>query len=107
MIPFTMLLYVMTTKEAICLTSFALICTSLARFLQTFNDGHPEKDACVIDYNIATVMMPAVLLGSFIGAFLNIIMPTLIILIALTVILFAMAIQAGIKYVQIYRKETV
>jgi uncharacterized membrane protein YfcA len=98
-ISFTMLFFVMTTKEAICLSSFAIICSSMARYIQTFTFKHPEKDSCIIDYNIATVMMPTVLLGSFIGAFLNIILPTLIILIFLTVLLLAMSAQSWLKYV--------
>lgn len=91
-ISFTMLFFVMTTKEAICLSSFAIICSSFARFVQTFRDKHPEKDSCIIDYNIATIMMPAVLLGSFAGAFLNVILPTLIILICLTLLLLSMSV---------------
>lgn len=49
--------------------------------------------------------MPAVLLGSFVGAFLNVILPTLIILICLTVLLLSMSVQSWIKYSQIYKKE--
>ena len=105
-ISFTMLFFVMTTKEAISLSSFAIMCSSLARFVQTFNWKHPEKDACIIDYSIATVMMPTVLLGSFIGAFLNVILPPLIIVICLTVLLFGMSIQSAIKSVEMYRKES-
>lgn len=91
-ISFTMLFFVMSTKEAISLSSFAIICSSLARYVQTIKWKHPEKDAVVIDYNIAAVMMPTVLVGSFVGAFLNVIMPTIIIIIVLTLVLWCMAI---------------
>ena len=105
-ISFTMLFFVMTTKEAIGLSSFAIICSCLARYLQTLKWKHPEKDAVVIDYNIATIMMPTVLIGSFIGAFLNVALPVIVIIVCLTGLLWAMAVQSLIKFLQIYRKES-
>lgn len=78
MIPLTIAFFMMRTKEAIAVQSFAIIINSFARFLQTLKDKHPEKDSCIIDYNLATIMMPTLLIGSFVGAFFNVILPSLI-----------------------------
>ena len=67
---------------------------------------HPEKkEVVVIDYTIASVMMPTVLAGSFIGVTFNTILPDLLIQIILALLLFFLTIQAGLKAKEIYRKE--
>ena len=90
MIPLTIAFFMMRTKEAIAVQSFAIITNSLARFFQTLRDKHPDKDACIIDYNLATVMMPTLLIGSFIGAFFNVMLPSLILIILLTIMHIAL-----------------
>jgi hypothetical protein len=41
---------------------------------------HPEKKTNVaLDYSLASVMMPTVLMGSFIGVIFNIMLPDMII----------------------------
>ena len=50
---------------------------------------HPEKkDKVSLDYGLATVMCPTVLMGSFIGVIFNGLLPDLIIQIILTLLLF-------------------
>jgi hypothetical protein len=42
----------------------------------TLSARHPEKKTCVaLDYGLASVMMPTVLMGSFIGVWFNIMLP--------------------------------
>ncbi len=68
---------------------------------------HPEKNTVVIDYGLATVMLPTVLTGSLIGVFLNVMLPPLILQIILTIILLGLTIHAIVKSIQIFRAETV
>ena len=61
----------------------------------------------MIDYGIVIVMMPLVLVGSFVGVLLNIILPPVILSSILTVILMLLTAQSYIKGKQIYNKETI
>jgi len=48
----------------------------VTRYFITFPARHPEKNECVaLDYGLASVMMPTVLMGSFIGVWFNIMLP--------------------------------
>ena len=53
---------------------------------------HPQKDAIVIDYGLAIVMLPTVLMGSFFGVLINITFPPIILQIVLTLLLAMIAV---------------
>ena len=58
-------------KRAISLSQFSIFACSVTRFILNFSQKHPEKKASVsLDYGLATIMMPTVICGSFIGAIL-------------------------------------
>lgn len=69
------------------------------------SEKHPEKDAVIIDYGLATIMLPAVMMGSMIGVLANQALPGLILQGSLTLLLIFLTIQAGFKARQIYQKE--
>jgi len=50
----------MDTKAAIAISSFIILTGSVTRFLVTFNQKHPTKDATCIDYGLTNVMLPTV-----------------------------------------------
>lgn len=68
----------------------------------TYKDRHPEKDTVALDYGLAAVMMPAVLIGSFLGLLLSPLLPELVKQIVLALVLFFLTFQAGIKARQLY-----
>jgi len=93
-------------KEAVALSGFSIFTCSVARFLLTWSKRHPEKKECVaLDYGLATVMMPTVLIGSFVGVFFNIMLPDVVILILLSLLLFYLAVQATTGGCKAYKKE--
>jgi uncharacterized membrane protein YfcA len=93
-------------KEAVALSGFSIFTCSVARFLLTWSKRHPEKKDCVaLDYGLATVMMPTVLIGSFIGVFFNTMLPDIVILILLSLLLFYLSIQALTNGCKTYKKE--
>ena len=79
----------------------------IVRHVQTLNHKHPEKDAVLIDYSVAIVIMPTVLVSSYIGAKLNILLPTIIILIFGTIALGLLLIRSIYKARQLYREESI
>lgn len=51
-------------------------------------------------------MMPLVLVGSFVGVLLNIMLPPILLSTILTIILMLLTVQSFFKGKQIYNKET-
>lgn len=77
-IPLSMIFFVFDTKNAIAISNFAIFTCSISRFIYTLDKKHPEKkEYILIDYNIAIVMLPTVMMGSLTGVFLNIIFPAI------------------------------
>ena len=62
-------------KQAIAVSGFTILTGSIARYFSTINNRHPEKDSTTIEYGLSNVMLPAVLVGSNLGVFFNMIMP--------------------------------
>ncbi len=63
--PLIMIFFHFKTKEAIAISSFTIFMSSVARFLYILNERNPKKKFVVlIDYGLASVMMPATLAGS-------------------------------------------
>jgi uncharacterized membrane protein YfcA len=82
-------------KEAVALSNFSIFSCSVARFFLTWSKRHPEKKECVaLDYGLAIVMMPTVLIGSFIGNIFNLFLPDVFVQISLTLLLFFLSFQA-------------
>lgn len=93
-------------KEAIALSGFSIFTCAVTRYIITKDARHPEKKANVaLDYGLASVMMPAVLMGSFIGVWFNIMLPEMAIQVILALLLFFLTFQAGTKAMEVYRKE--
>jgi hypothetical protein len=104
-VPFTMMFFSFTTKEAIAISGFSIFICSLARYIYTYSDKHPEKDAVIIDYGLASIMLPAVMMGSMVGVLANVMLPSLVLQTSLTLLLIFLTIQSGGKARQIYTKE--
>ena len=93
-------------KRSISLSQFSIFACSVTRYILNFTQKHPEKKTSIsLDYGLATIMMPTVICGSFIGAILNSILPDIIIQGILGLLLFFLAFQAGVKASQMIRKE--
>jgi uncharacterized membrane protein YfcA len=91
-VPLLMALYKLDTKAAIATSGFTILTGSIARYMITINDRHPDKDATCIEYGLANVMLPTVLVGSISGVLLNLMLPALVLQIILTTLLLFLAI---------------
>lgn len=106
LISLIMFFFAFPTKESTSISSFAILASSIVRFIIQFKHKHPEKDAVIIDYGIAAIMLPTVLIGSFIGAFINVTFPALALTIVLTAVLIGLSGFSILKAKQAYDKET-
>jgi len=104
-IPFCMTFLGFSTKNAIALSGFTIFSCAVVRFLFFLNHKHPEKDAVLIDYDLASIMLPIVMTGSMIGALASITLPNLILQILLTILMVSLTILTGLKGRSIYQKE--
>ena len=104
-VPLLMVFYKLETKKAIAVSGFTILIGSLSRFGFTYKARHPLKDATCIEYSVTNVMLPIVLIGSVAGVFFNIIFPSVIIQICLTLLLLFLSIQSIFKAKSIYEKE--
>jgi uncharacterized membrane protein YfcA len=105
-VPLTMSFFSFDTKDAITISGFSIFTGSLARFIYNRNNKHPEKDATDIDYGVASVMLPTVLIGSYLGVFINVMFPAMILQIILFLLLASLSINSGCKACSIYKVET-
>jgi uncharacterized membrane protein YfcA len=96
-----------STRNAIALSGFTIFSCSVVRFLFFLNQKHPEKDAVVIDYDLASIMLPIIMMGSMFGALASITLPNLVLQILLTILMICLTLLASMKFKQIYNKENV
>ena len=93
-------------KEAIAISSFSIFVSTFTRFFFNFSERHPEKkNTTAIDYGLSNVMMPLTLVGTQVGAFLYLVLPTLVINIVLTLLLTYLWIKSLFASLNIYKKE--
>ena len=94
------------TKPAVAISSFSILVCTTMRFLYNFRARHPERPYVnVLDYGLASIMMPTTLAGSEIGGYILLIFPAIYIQGALTLLLAFLTYQTTKKGLQIHRKE--
>lgn len=81
------MLYGFTVSAGVGLSNVSVCVAALTKFIMEFNKSHPHRKARIIDYGIVVLMMPAIMLGSFIGIQLNIVVPQAFIWVFLIIIL--------------------
>lgn len=68
------------TKPAVAVSSFSILVCTTMRYFYNFGTRHPlKKHMNVLDYSLATIMMPTTLAGSQIGGYVLKSFPSLII----------------------------
>jgi len=92
-IPCLMTAWGFETKQAIAISNITIFVGAVLRFACTYGQKHPEKpDSVGLDYGIAIVMMPLVLVGSFSGVLINLWLPDVILGIILSLLLVFLTI---------------
>jgi uncharacterized membrane protein YfcA len=88
-IPILLYFYKFDTKEAFYISSFIIFIGSLTRTLLNVKNKNPNGLYVSIDYRISIIMIPNVILGTIVGFYLNVILPSLILeLIFIIMVLF-------------------
>jgi len=81
------------TKTAVAISYSILLGGSLAKTIFSARLRSEKTNCPLINYDVAMILIPAMLMGSIIGQYLNQIFPSLIILIFMTMLLVAALIK--------------
>ena len=96
-----------STIEAVAISNSTVFLGAVLRFLGfSIHEKHPHADRTVVDYNIAAIMMPTILLGSFSGFYLSAMLPETVTMAFLTLILFYMTYKSYKKMRAMFAKES-
>ena len=85
------------TKQAVAISGFTILFCSISRFVFYMNEKHPEKNAVVIDYNLAAIMLPIILMGSMLGVLVNIAIPSIYLNFFLFLALVILLVHSALK----------
>ena len=71
-IPIMLIFFSLDMSEAVTISAFVAVCTTVFRFILNFNQRHPKNpERVAINYEIVQLTMPCVFLGSFLGIMLG------------------------------------
>ena len=70
-----MAFFVFSGQTAVTISGFSILLGGIVRFILTYSQKHPSKDAVIIEYALVNVMLPTVLIGTLTGVFLNLLLP--------------------------------
>ena len=66
---------------------------------------HPKANRPMIDYDLANIFEPTVLLGTIIGVYLNVTFPSYIIVLVLAITCIVSAGRSLMKAIEMHKKE--
>lgn len=97
----------MSPKEAIALSNGMIFFNSATKYVLSINEKHTKFPwRTQIDYNIAIIFNPMMLLGAYLGVIVNGILPDMIILIALFISIIAAGLISLQKGLKLYKEES-
>ena len=100
MIPIIIIFFGFGTKQAIGLSNASIAVSSICRYFFNSKKSHPYKNGkgVLVDYNIASLMLPMIVVGATIGVMLNKILPIIVVTIILTILLLFVSYTTLRKY---------
>ena len=105
MVPAFLAFFKLSTTEAVALSNFTIFTGSVTRFITNYNERNSERDATCVEYSVANVMLPTVLVGSIFGVWFNEALPEVVTQGCLIVLLAIMSYKTGVKSYELVKKE--
>ncbi|KAL7580052.1 hypothetical protein ACA910_005037 [Epithemia clementina (nom. ined.)] len=106
LVPIYCLVMGFSPKHAIPLSNITVFGGSIANTLLNASKRHPLADRPLVDWDLILVMEPLTIAGALIGAFLNKVLPELLLTILLVLLLSFTAWSTLNKAFRMYKKET-
>ena len=89
MIPVLLVFFGFDIKSAIGISNATIFVSAVCRYLQNLPKSHPRKDGTgvLVDYNVAIVMLPSIVLGVIAGGIVNSVFPSIYLAVGLVLLL--------------------
>ena len=106
-IPIAIFFFNFDTKTAIGISNASICVSSIVRYLYNFRAPHPDKNGkgIIVDYNIASLMLPGIVMGASFGVIANQILPVVFIVTCLSILLILLTFVTGLKLSHIIKHE--
>ncbi|XP_040371137.1 sulfite exporter TauE/SafE family protein 3 isoform X2 [Rosa chinensis] len=105
-IPMLTLLIGFDQKSSIAVSKCMITGTSTATVLYNLRRRHPTLELPIIDYDLALLFQPVLVLGISVGVSLNVVLSDWMITILLFVVLLGVSAKSFVKGVETWKKET-
>ena len=107
MIPIIIIFFGFEVKQAIGLSNASIAVASICRYFFNFPKSHPYKNGkgVLVDYNIASLMLPMIVVGATVGVMVNKILPMIVVTITLTLLLLLVSYTTLRKLLTIQADE--
>ncbi|KAL9460519.1 hypothetical protein AB3S75_003676 [Citrus x aurantiifolia] len=105
-VPMLTLIIGFDPKSSVALSKCMITGTAVATVVYNLRQRHPTLDMPVIDYDLALLFQPMLVLGISIGVAFNVIFADWMITVLLIILFIAMSAKAFLKGVETWKKET-
>ena len=107
MIPVAIFFYGFDVKSAIALSNATVAVASICRYIANLRKSHPLKDGkgILVDYTVAIIMFPAIVVGVIAGGVVNTIFPASILAIVFILLLVTLIVTTWVKLCGIMKDE--
>ena len=107
MIPVAIFFFGFHMNAAIALSNATVAVAAICRYILNLRGSHPLKEGTgvLVDYNVASIMLPAIVLGVIAGGIINQVFPGYILGGVLLLLLIVLIIATWVKLCQIRKRE--
>ncbi|WVZ24790.1 hypothetical protein V8G54_003334 [Vigna mungo] len=106
-VPMLTLIVGFDAKSATAISKCMITGGAAATVFYNLKQRHPTLDMPVIDYDLALLFQPMLMLGISVGVAFNVIFPDWLITVLLIVVFIGLSVNAFLKGVQTWKKETI
>ena len=104
-LPILMLMFDFSTQEAVPISITMIFVLLVLRTILSLSDRHPFRDKPVINYDLALIFSPSIVIGTIFGVIINKVSATWLLMIFILILLSLNAIVTGKKAVELKKKS--
>ena len=106
-IPICIAFFGFTTIQAIAISNSTIFFGSAVRFFGfSIRQKHPRTGTTIVDYDLASVMIPLVLFGSFAGTLITSALPDALLTIIIGILMVYLTYDSFSKAIAMWKKES-
>ncbi|KAK2454877.1 sulfite exporter TauE/SafE family protein [Trifolium repens] len=105
-VPMLNLILGFDTKSAAALSKCMIMAASASSVWYNLRVAHPKKEAPILDYDLALLFQPMLMLGITVGVTLSVVFPYWLITILIIILFIGTSIRSFFKGISVWRMET-